>query len=194
MSILGTLGVLIFSSWLILQSPVVQTYLTHILAEHLSEKYNTTVTVKGVSIAFFNKIVLQDVLIEDQKHDSLLFVQELVANVDSFSIKRFYVGINQLKLNKTVIHIDTDSLGTPNYEFLVKLLKTKDTLKIDSVNFDLTMKRFEFNDAKVRYSYYDPGYPGRKHRIYLNDICLGISDMVTHNGTIAFQINPATDE
>jgi len=189
LSILGTLGVLIFSSWLILQSPVVQTYLTHILAEHLSEKYNTTVTVKGVSIAFFNKIVLQDVLIEDQKHDSLLFVQELVANVDSFSIKRFYVGINQLKLNKTVIHIDTDSLGTPNYEFLVKLLKTKDTLKIDSVNFDLTMKRFEFNDAKVRYSYYDPGYPGRKHRIYLNDICLGISDMVTHNGTIAFQIN-----
>ena len=183
---MGTLGVLIFSFWLILQSPVVQTYLTSILAKHLSEKYSTTVTVKGVSIAFFNKIVLQDVLIEDQKHDSLIYVQELVANVDSFSIKRFYVGINQLKLNKTIIHIDTDSLGTPNYEFLVKLLKAKDTLKIDSVNFDLTMKRFEFNDAKVRYSYHDS--TGR-HQIYLYDICLGISDMVTHNGTIAFQIN-----
>lgn len=186
MPILGTIIVLIFSAWLILQSPVVQTYLTQILARHLSEKYGTTVTVRGVSIAFFNKIVLEDVLIEDQKHDSLLFVQKLVANVDSFSIKRFYVGIDQLKLNKTLIHIETDSLGIPNYQFLVDLLKAKDTLKIDTLDFDLTMKRFEFNDAKVRYSYHDSL---GNHQVYLDDISLGVSDMVTHNGTIAFHID-----
>ena len=66
--------IMLFSSWVLLKSPVVQTYLTQKFADYLSEKYHTTITVKGVSVEFFNKVVLDEVLIEDQKHDSLLFV------------------------------------------------------------------------------------------------------------------------
>jgi len=70
LSILGTIFILLIASWFILRSPEVQTYLTKKLAAYLSGKYNTTITVKGVSISFFNKLVLEEVLIQDQKHDS----------------------------------------------------------------------------------------------------------------------------
>ncbi len=177
---------MLFSFWLIIQRPEVQTYLTQKFASYLSDKYGATITVKGVSISFFNKLVLEDVLIEDQKHDSLLFVQELVASVDSISLKKHYFGINLFKLNKTFINIDTDSAGTPNYQFIFDHLKSTDSIKTDSVNFGLRLKSFEFNDARLRYAYRDSS---GNHILNLNDISIGVADLEILEKSISFQVN-----
>jgi len=184
-AILGTVFILLFSSWLILQSPVVQTYLARKMAERLSLKYHTTITVKGVSVAFFDKVILKEVLIEDQKHDSLLFVQELVASIDSFSIKRRNVTINQLTLNKTFIKIDSDTAGTANYQFLLDQLITKDTLKNDSLNFEFILNNFELNDSKLSYAYRDSI---GNNQLFIDDIFLGMTDMNIRDKKMAFQI------
>ena len=176
---------LLFSSWLILQSPVVQTYLTQKIAAGFSDKLNANITVKGVSINFFKEIILEDVLIEDQKHDSLLFVHELVAGIDSFSVKKRYVSINQLKLEKTFLNINSDSTGKANYQFLLDLFQQKDTIKTDSLGFGFIMNRFDFNDAKIRYAYVDSAGP---RQILLDDISLGVSDLKFADENIAFRI------
>ena len=186
---MATVIVLIFSSWLILQSPAVQTYLTQKLALKLSEKYNTTITVQGVSITFFKEIILKDVLIEDQKHDSLLFVHELVASIDSFSIKKRYVSINQLKLDKTFLYASDDSAGKSNYQFLLESFKQKDTLTSDSLNYDFILNQFDFNDARIRYAYVDSTGP---RQILLDDISVGVSEMKLIDENIAFRINRFT--
>ena len=174
MPILGTVVILLISMYLILQSPVVQTYLTQKLTDYLSEKYQTTVTVKGVSFTFFNKLVLEEVLIEDQKHDSLVFVKELVASIDSFSIKKKYVGISELTLNKTLLKLNADTAGISNYQFLLNQFASKDTLKNDSLKFDLLVNTFGFNDAKVCYAYTDSaGY----HQHVLDSISIGVEDV-----------------
>ncbi|MBV5349013.1 hypothetical protein JZU61_05095, partial [bacterium] len=186
---MATVIALIFSSWLILQSPAVQTYLTQKLALKLSEKYNTTITVQGVSITFFKEIILKDVLIEDQKHDSLLFVHELVASIDSFSIKKRYVSINQLKLDQTFLYVSDDSSGKSNYQFLLESFKLKDTLTTDSLNYDFIMNQFDFNDARIRYAYVDSTGP---RQILLDDISVGVSEMKLIDENIAFRINRFT--
>ena len=186
MLILGTVLVLLLSSYLVLQSSQVQTYLTQKLTKYLSQKYHTTITIKGVSIAFFNKVVLEDVLIEDQKHDSLLYVHELVASIDSFSIKKQNFTFDQLTLNKTIVKIDIDSAGTPNYQFLADQFMTKDTLKTDSLNLNLALKKFELNESKLKYTYRDSS---DIKQIYLDDIFLGITDLEINEDKIAFHIN-----
>ena len=187
--ILGTVIVLIFSSWLILQSPAVQTYLSQKLAFKLSEKYHTNITVQGVSITFFNEIILSDVLVEDQKHDSLLFVHKLVAGIDSFSIKKRYVSINHLKLDQTFLNLKSDSAGNPNYQFLLDSFKQKDTIKTDSLGFGFIMNKFDFNDARIRYAYVDSTGP---RQIFLDDISVGVSELKFIDDNIAFQINRFT--
>jgi len=164
----------------------VQTYLTQKLAETLSEKYHTSITVKGVSIVFFDKILLEEVLVKDQKQDSLLFVKELVAKIDSFSLKKRFVVIDKLNLNNTRVYVDADSLGKPNYQFLLNSSQTKDTIKAVGRNFELSLKQFDFNDALVKYSYLDSI---GEHQIYLDKISLGVSDFKINDEKMAFRIN-----
>ncbi|MBW8333550.1 MAG: translocation/assembly module TamB [Prolixibacteraceae bacterium] len=183
---MGTVFILLIGSWFILQSPGVQTFLVNKLAEQFSRKYNTSVTVKGVSISFFNKIILEDVLIKDQKNDSLLYVQELVASINSFSIKKRTAGIDKLELNNTFLTIVSDTTGTSNYQFLVDLFAKKDAPKTtDSLQFDFNMKRFEFNNASVKYTYQDSI---GQHLIDLRNITLGVSDLELQYEKIAFLI------
>lgn len=183
---MGTIFILLICSWFLLQSPGVQTYLVRKLTEHFSQKYKTNITIKGVSVSFFNKIVLEDVLVKDQKDDSLLYVHELVASINSFSIKKRTAGIDKLELNNTLLTIDSDSAGTPNYQFLVDLFAKKEAPKTaDSLQFDFNMKRFEFNNSFVSYGYRDStGH----HLIDFRNITLGVSDLELQYDKIAFSI------
>lgn len=185
MSILGTVFILLFSSWLILQSPVVQTWLTQKVTVYLSDKYHTTITVKGVSVAFFNKVILEEVLIRDQRDDSLLYIQELEAVIDSFSVKNRYFTIGKLELNKTFLKIGIDSAGTSNYKFLIDQFVTKDTLVNDSLNFDFILNKFEFNDSGLRYAYQDSS---GTRQFFLDDISFGMTDLALNDQKMAFQI------
>ncbi|MFA5326814.1 MAG: translocation/assembly module TamB domain-containing protein [Prolixibacteraceae bacterium] len=186
LSTLGAVIAVLIFAWLILQSPMVQTFLTQKATGYLSEKYHTTITVKGVSVKFFNKIVLKDVLVEDQKHDSLLFVHELEAGIDSFSIKKSYFRIGNLTLNQLSVFASTDSTGTPNYRFLSDSFKSRDTIKTSGSNFELSIKKFAFNEAKVKYAWHDS--TGNR-LISLDNISLGVSGLEVNNKSVAFQIN-----
>lgn len=187
---MGTVFILLFGSYFLLQSSGVQTFIVGKVANQLSEKYHTSITIKGVSFAFFNKIVLEDFLIKDQKNDSLLFVHELMASIKSFSIKKNSLSIDKLELNKTILAIKSDPVGRTNYQFLVDAFATKDKLKADtlksvSVRFDFDMKRFDFNDASVKYTYIDSV---GNHQIGLENIALGVSDFKVNNEKIAFSV------
>jgi len=170
-----------------LQRPGVQTYLTQKIAGYLSAKYHTTISIKGVSVAFFNKIVLEDVLVEDQKRDSLLFVKELYASVDSFSIKKSFISIDKLKLDQTHLFIAVDSAGNANYQFLADAFKSNspDTTQSGS-DFSLNLNRFEFDRARIHYSYVDSV---GSHAINLDKISLGISGLNIQDGKTAFQVD-----
>ncbi|MDP2112717.1 MAG: hypothetical protein Q8K69_01525, partial [Bacteroidota bacterium] len=129
---------------------------------------------------------LEEVLILDQKNDSLLYVHELVASINSFSIKKRTAGIDKLELNNTFLTIDSDTAGTPNYQFLVDLFAKKEAPKTaDSLQFDFNMKRFEFNNASVKYTYQDSI---GQHLIDLRNITLGVSDLELQYEKIAFLI------
>ncbi len=124
-------------------------------------------------------------MIEDQKQDSLLFVHELEASIDSVSFKKTYIGIGQLKLNKTYLNIYSDSLGVPNYQFLLGQIQSKDTMKTDSLKIDFRMKQFDFNDARLKLAYRDSS---GNHLVFLNDIFLGVSDLVVNDEIVAMNL------
>ena len=130
---------------------------------------------------------MDEVLIEDQQHDSLLFVEQLVASIDSFSLKKRFISIDKLELNKTFVNIYSDSNGTPNYQFLADEFKTNpnDTVKSDSLGYNIILNRFEFNNARLNYDYADST---GSHLINLDQISLGVSDLVVQDEKTTFQI------
>ena len=62
-------------SLLFLQNRQVQTKVSKILAEKLSEELGATITLSSVNYSFFKRIQIRDVYIEDLNGDTLLYVE-----------------------------------------------------------------------------------------------------------------------
>ena len=175
---------MLFSLYMTLRTSVVQTYLAQKIASRLSEQFHADITVKGVDIAFFNKVVLEDVLIKDQHKDSMLLVGKLVARVDSFSIKRRSVALGKLKMNNTRICISMDSARVANYQFLFDNILT--TSSDTNQTWNVSCSNFEFRDAF--FSYTDL-FAVEKKQFKLYDINLNVSGFQLDNDSILFRID-----
>ena len=100
--------VFLLTAYLVFQTSVVQTFVTRQLTRYLSEKLHTHIQVRKVDIAFFNKVILEDVLIEDQQADTLLFVGKLVASIDRMKFKQQQISLSSLALLRTKVYVSLD--------------------------------------------------------------------------------------
>ena len=64
---------------LILRIPDVQTFMVKRIMSHFSEKIQSTMTVGRIEYTFFNKIMINDLLIKDQNNDTLIYSQKISA-------------------------------------------------------------------------------------------------------------------
>ncbi len=174
---------LLFSLYLALQSSVVQTYLTRKITERLSAYFQADISVKGVNIAFFNKIILEEVLIKDQQKDSMLRIGELVAQIDSFSIRKQRISLHKLSLNDTKIEISLDSAKVPNYQFLLE--KTQKTPGDTLSKWNVKCSNFVFENASFLYK---DDFAERPVDFQLHDIALHLSGLRMSSDSTFFMI------
>src|SRR5690606_3777912 len=90
---------LLGSILLLIQLPVVQTYLTQKIAAKLSKELNTTVSIEAVDIDFFNSLVLEGLYMEDLQGDTLIYAQSFVAQISNFDLENKYLRISELALS-----------------------------------------------------------------------------------------------
>ncbi|MEY2587627.1 MAG: hypothetical protein RLY11_1476, partial [Bacteroidota bacterium] len=106
-----------------LKIPFVQQKLIHFATDQLSKTIKTEAKIGKVDFTLFNTFNLRDVLVRDQKKDTLLFAGNLSVNITDwfFTRKRFtvfYVGLENAN-----IHISrTDSIW--NYQFIQDALSS----------------------------------------------------------------------
>lgn len=176
---------MLFSFYMMIQISVVQTYLAQIVTKRLSEQFRADISVKGVDIAFFNKVILEEVLIKDQQKDSMILVGRLVAQIDSFSIGNRSLALKKLELNDSRIWISMDSARVANYRFL---FDTTATTVPDSARqlWNVRCLNFALDDAS--FSYTDQ-YAVDKKQFNLYDIFLDISDFNMNNDSTFFRID-----
>ncbi len=152
--------------WVLLQTTFFQNFIIHQVAKRLSHNLNTTVSIKSVDFALFDKMLLQKTLVLDHKKDTLLYAGEVKVNItdwffwkDNITLK--YVGLSDalIKLNRK------DSVW--NYQFLVdyfsgpKSTTTKDT----SASIQLNLDAVELNRVKI---YQKDEWRGEDQLISLN--------------------------
>lgn len=76
-----------------LRTPRVQTKITQHIASYLSEELKTTVSVQGVDVGFFNRVILEGLYVEDLKGDTLTYLNKL------------HLGVKYLSLDKQQVHL-----------------------------------------------------------------------------------------
>ncbi|MBK9636663.1 MAG: hypothetical protein IPO63_02145 [Bacteroidetes bacterium] len=85
--------------------PNVQTWLVQKAAAYHSSELNVRVEVSKVDIQLFRKVVLQDVFIQDQQLDTLVFIPSLDINIGRFNFKQKHLVLSELRLKGARIGI-----------------------------------------------------------------------------------------
>lgn len=141
--------ILILSTWGLLQTTRVQNWLVGKVSGFLSKELKTTVQVKHVEFGLFNKMLVQGVLIEDRKKDTLLYAGTLKVNITDWFFFKDKPTLSYIGLSDALVNMNrSDSVW--NYQFIVDYFSPpkKSTGKKSSVQFDLKildLKNIVFN-------------------------------------------------
>ncbi|HKI90028.1 MAG TPA: hypothetical protein VKA38_13445, partial [Draconibacterium sp.] len=178
---------LLSGSYLALQNTRVQTYFTQILARQLSKQINSKISIGKVDIAFFNKIILDDVLVEGQKNDTLFFAQHLAASIDSIKYRKKKIFINRLSFQNSKINIERDSANHFNFSFILDSLQTtnKDTTSFWQINCN----NFEFQQSNIAYN---DIFTRKKDQFFIHNFNFDVSEFSQQRDSTRFKINNLT--
>ena len=174
----------------LLQISALQTFLVNRVTSHISKGINSTISVGKIEYRFFNKLVINDILITDQHNDTLIFTEKIIAGIRRFDIKHNSLRLGRVTMVKPVVALITDSAGLMNLTWYLDMLKNPgDTTKKSPVSLsveqiDLTNARFSLiNHSAAR---------GKSvvdfTNLNLSEIYATIEDLKILNDTTSFSV------
>ena len=182
--------------YLVLQIPAVQNEAARRVTKVLSEELNTTVSLKNISIEFFDKLVLDEFYIEDLKGDTLLYSGQLKANINTSipALFRRQLEIKEITLSDGSFNIKRDSGElVNNLGFITEYFSKADTTILSDTTskapFHLNVKAVYLNNLTFNRSDYfdgeDISVNVEKGEILINEINLPESRLDVKSITIS---------
>lgn len=112
----------------LLHLPPVQTFLGSTVATALAQKFGTEVSVGRINLGFFNRIIIDDVKMLDQKGDSMIYASRLSAKVDLLPLKDGKISVSSAQLFGLRANIYRQNAKSDmNIQFMLDSLASKDT-------------------------------------------------------------------
>ena len=112
----------------LLHLPPVQTFLGSTVATALAQKFGTEVSVGKINLGFFNRIIIDDVKMLDQKGDSMIYASRLSAKVDLLPLKDGKISVSSAQLFGLRANIyKQNAKSDMNIQFMLDSLASKDT-------------------------------------------------------------------
>lgn len=173
-TIWGLLGFYV-SLIVLIQLPFMQRWIGEAVAGALSSKLGTEVSVGRVDLGFFNRLIIDDVVIKDLQHEDMLTARRLSVKVELLPLFNGRVSISSAQLFGARMMLYRDSAGaTPNYQFALDALTSKE--QEEPSKLDLHVGSLIVRRLSLTYDQRDaPETPGR-----LNPQHLRVSDVSAH--------------
>jgi len=176
---------------LILRIPEVQTFMVKRIMSHFSEMIRSTMTLGRIEYTFFNKILINDLLIKDQNNDTLIYSQKISAGIKILDFGGKTVKLGHIELVEPTIALITDTSGMMNLKWYLQMLgSSKDTTRkrdnkysvnqitIENGRFRLLNKTGSKSNIKIDLN-----------NLLLSDINGDIEDVKVLNDSTIFRIN-----
>ena len=174
----GVIAGLILLLFFILQISSVQTFIVQKITYRISKEFNSTVQIGKVEYEFFDRLIINDLLIKDQNNDTMIYAQRAITGIRKLHIRNNILKLGKIYLIKPEVALITDSTGLMNLNwYLEKLQSTSDSLKKKSGI--ISIDQLDFNDAT--FSLIDRRGSGGKADIDFKNL-----KMSGLNGTIQF--------
>jgi hypothetical protein len=134
------------SLWGALQFTPVQNWLTSKVTTQLSKYLKTTVSIKHIELSFFNKMSIEGLLLEDKKHDTLVYAGTAKVNITDWFFFKDNATLKYIGLSDAIVNINrTDSVW--NYQFLIDYFSTPKKKPSGSGGIDFDLQVLQFNNV-----------------------------------------------
>ena len=162
----GIITIIVLISFL-LHSSISQTLLARIATSYYSNKFNTTISIDKISISFFNKIQLRNLLINDLHGDTLICSGEVDISLKRFNLKKRVIHFGKIDMENADIRIRKyKDENYSNYQFLLgEYANRNDTIvqTTSSPGWDIRSGKVEIVDS--RFIFDNQNKPGKHNQI-----------------------------
>jgi len=175
---------LLIALYLLFQIPAIQNWSVQQITQSLSNRLDTEVSIDYFRLAFFNKLALKGVYIEDLNRDTLLVAENLTASIDLNPITVISKGlvINQLDLKQARLYIRrAPDSPDDNLKLLLKLLSDQPEKSKRDGGFDMDLSRLNLD--RVAFIKLDR-YKGQKMQIELEEGLVQLQTLSIPNALI----------
>lgn len=135
----------VLSTWGLLQTSTVQNWLVGKVSGTLSKELKTKVEIKHVNLSLFNKMLVEGVLIEDRKKDTLLYAGTLKVNITDWFFFKDKPILQYIGLSDAVVHMNrADTIW--NYQFLIDYFTTPKSKSAKKQDIQIDLKILDLNN------------------------------------------------
>ncbi len=181
----------LFALALLFMIPNFQSFVGKKASAWLSKELNSKISIDRIQYRFFDRLVLQGLLVEGQAGDTIAIIPELRAYLSSFSIKRRNVLISVIKLDHPYINLNKNKGDSVfNYSFIEDYFTKPTTEDKSSKSFWLGIQSIDINKGYFKFSNKAaPDLPGvfNERNIIVRDFDLMVSDLLV-DGVISANI------
>jgi hypothetical protein len=174
---------IVAGSFFAIQNSTVQTFIIKKITDKLSAQLNATISIGKVDIEFFDKIILNDVLIEGKNQDTILYTQFISAKIDTLKFKKQRIILNELTFENSNIELEVDTANRYNFIYILDSLQTGNG---SSKNWKINCYNFGFLDTKISYKNF---YTKKSDNFHINNLNLNISNFENFKDSVQFKIN-----
>lgn len=110
----------------LLNIPYVQDKLSYIVTKELRKVLNTEVSVGKIDMGLLNRIIVEDVLLEDRRGREMLKVARLSAKFEILPLLKGKITITSVQLFGFSVNMERETpQSPPNYQFVLDALLPK---------------------------------------------------------------------
>ena len=189
--VLGIILGVYFGALILLNIPYIQRKTTLLVANELSEVLASEVSIGKINMGLFNRIIIDDLLLNDQSDKEMLKVSRLSAKFSILPLLNGQISINSVQLFGFNIVLNKPSPDAdPNFQFVIDAFTPKEKTE-KATTLDLRINSLLIRRGKLAYDVLSeeetPGKFNPRH-IKLYNIIGNISLKALSNDSINAQI------
>lgn len=136
---------------ILLNIPFIQRNMTSFAEKELSQLLKTKLSIAQIDIGLLNRIIIDDVLIDDQSGKEMLKIARLSAKFEILPLFKGKVTISSVQLFGFNINLNKKTpQAEPNFKFVLDALAAKDTVKTET-NIQLRVNSILIRRGKLAY-------------------------------------------
>ncbi len=175
-------------AYITIHIPKVQAEAIERTIKYLEKTFETRISFTRVDVKLFNRVVLNNLYIEDQAGDTLLYADRFTGNLRHFNNRDRELYINRIILDQPDIRFRIDSSGVFNLNFITSQFKRKDTTKAKlKIRFnEIVLQDGKFSFQSARGGRDKPGI--NFSDLALSHLNLDMNRLHIKNDTVSFSI------